>query len=207
MNSVSINDWLESLAAKVPTPGGGAVAALAAAIAAAQLGMVAIYTTGPKWQDREAQMQELHKELAELRNKALALVEADAAAFAKVGAAYGLSKETDGEKAARAQTIQEALAGAADPPVKTAQLAGRLVEIAAEIATTGNPSVISDVAVGASLAKASLESAIVNIEINEHSIKDPSAKQKLRQAVEDASDFIQEADNVVGVVRDGMGSA
>lgn len=204
MTNASVNDWLESLAAKQPTPGGGAVAALSAAIAAAQLGMVAIYTTGPKWQDREARMLELSKELDDLRTRALALVEADAKAFAKVGAAFGLPKETDDQKAARTQAIQAALAQAADPPAKTAKLAGRLVEIATEIATTGNPSVISDVAVGASLAKASLESAIVNIEINEHAIKDSATKQELQQAVEDASDFIQEADNVVEVVRDGM---
>ncbi len=206
MTDMSVNDWLESLAAKQPTPGGGAVAALAAAIAAAQLAMVAIYTTGSKWQDREVRMKELNEELSELRGKALELVDADAKAFAKVGAAYGMPKETDDQKAARTEAIQESLVQAADPPTQTAQLAGRLVEIAVEIAKQGNPSVISDVAVGASLAKASLESAIMNIEINEIAIKDTSVKQKLRQAVDDASDFIQKADNVVEVVRAGMKS-
>lgn len=207
MNNASIEDWLETLAAKQPTPGGGAVAALSAAIAAAQLGMVAIYTTGPKWQDRESRMQELYKELTELRAQALALVEADAQAFAKVGSAYGLPKETEDEKAARVEAIQAALTQAADPPSKTAQLAEQIVNIAAEILESGNPSVISDVAVSASMARAALESAIVNIEINEHSLKDPKIKQGLKQILEDACDQIQKADEVIEQVRDRIASA
>ncbi len=206
MDSVGLAAWLDSLAAKQPTPGGGAVAALSAAIAAAQLEMVAAYTTGPKWQDREARMNELAKELAELRKQALVLVESDAEAFTQVGSAYALPKETDSEKADRKTAIQKALKAAAQPPMQTAELAKRLVEIAKEISGSGNPNVISDVAVGASLAKASLESAIANIEINQHALEDTDAKKLLGAAVQVAQDAVKDADTVIETVRNQMRS-
>ncbi len=207
MDSVGLAAWLDSLAAKQPTPGGGAVAALAAAISAAQLEMVSAYTTGPKWQDREARMNELSEELAKLRVKALELAESDAEAFAKVGSAYGMPKETNSQKADRKVAIQKALKAAAEPPMQTAKLSERLTEIATEISTSGNPNVISDVAVGASMAKASLEAAIANIEINQHALEDAQAKKLLQAAVQDAQDAIQDTDAVIETVRDQMGAS
>lgn len=207
MNDASIKDWLDSLAAKQPTPGGGAVAALAAAMAAAQLNMVTAYTTGPKWQDREARMHELSKQLMSLRTQALVIAKDDAEAFASLGAAYKLPKEGEAEKTRRQATIQSALAAAAEPPVKTAELAGQVAEIAGELVDAGNPSVLSDVAVGASMARAALESAIVNIEINACGIKDKAVQKRLRLAVEDATDFIQDTDVVIEAVRDRLEAA
>lgn len=207
MDDVSLAGWLESLAAKKPTPGGGAVAALAAAISAAQLEMVAAYTTGPKWQDSETRMKELIKKLGGLRSDALALVQADAEAFAKVGSAYQMPKETEDEKTIRKSAVQKALAEAAGPPTKTAQLAARLVEIAAELAKTGNQSVISDVAVGASMARVALEAAIVNIEINAHALEDALVQKTLRAAVGEATGAIQDAGTVTGAVRDRLAAS
>lgn len=201
MEDVHLSDWLASLAAKQPTPGGGAVAALSAAIAAAQLAMVANYTTGEKWQDRETHMKALANKLDTLRGRAIALVEADAEAFASVSEVYKLPKETDDEKALRKSAIQSALVGAAQPPRQTAELAAQLVVIAEELAEAGNPNVISDVAVGASLAKAALEAAIVNIEINQQQLGDGEGTQSLQQAIEQATEATQRADMVVETVR------
>ncbi len=197
----SINDWLVSLAAKTPTPGGGAVAALTTAIAAAQLGMVAIYTTGSKWQDREKRMQELVTETAEIRAEALALMQADADAFTQVGTAYQLPKDTDDERTVRTALIQQALIAAANPPSRVVLLATRIIDIAFELAEKGNPNVISDVAVVASVACAGLKSAIVNIEINELSITDPITKENLRAIVQKTATVTQKADDIIKNVR------
>ncbi len=199
--------WLASLAAKTPTPGGGAVAALAAAIAAAQLGMVTAYTTGTKWQDREARMQELSTELTELWTGALSLVRADAEAFEAVGAAYKLPKtSSEAEDPARTVAIQTALAGAAEPPARVAKIAARVVLIAEELVTTANPNIISDVAVAASMARAALESAIVNVEINKREIKDLETKQQLQASISKAEAAMQKVDSVVHSVRKMIGS-
>ena len=192
-----INVWLESLGSKTPTPGGGAVAALSSAISAAQLAMVANYTTGKKFADAETRMQEIAQELTDLREQSLDLIAADAKAFSKIGAAYSLPKETSAQEATRRIAIQSALLGAAEPPTKVATIASRLVKIADELAVAGNKNVISDVAVGASLAKAALESAIVNIEINKTSLKNQSEKNALQIAIDQATKNIANADRIV----------
>ena len=48
MRKASIEDFLDRLAARMPAPGGGAVAALHAAQGAALLAMVARYSDGAK---------------------------------------------------------------------------------------------------------------------------------------------------------------
>jgi methenyltetrahydrofolate cyclohydrolase len=198
MDGVTVDAWLADLAAKQPTPGGGGAAALHAAIAAALLGMVTAYTTGKKWADREASMLKLNKEVEGLRKKALGLIAADAAAFAKVGAAYALPIE---KEAAREAAIQKSLVGAAKPPFQVVKLATRLIEIAQEITETSNPNVISDVAVAATTAAAAIESAIVNIEINEVNMTDNSVRAQLQQSVREGQQAINRANNVIDRVR------
>lgn len=204
MDDGTVSDWLNELAAKKPTPGGGAVAALTAALAAAQLEMVAIYTTGDKWADRQESMLELVQDLQEARQQALSLVDADAAAFQAVGSAYKLPKDTEDEKNARFVAIQNALIVAAKPPAETALIAERLVPAAELLGRQGNPNVISDVAVGAALIKSALESAIVNIEINKREIKDNAIKTELGQAITAAEAVVGRVEGVIKTVRGSL---
>jgi formiminotetrahydrofolate cyclodeaminase len=199
-------DWLESLAAKQPTPGGGAAAALMAATSAALLSMVSAYTTGPKYADIEKRMQEINDEVKSLRAQALGLMEADAKAFVSVGLAYKMPKNTDAEKAARKTAVHQASAKAAEPPRQTVDLGIRLIEIASELANSSNPNVISDVAVGSAAAGASLESAIVNIEINAKYIDDESTKERLASAVQQAQVAARKASEVTAQVREKINS-
>ena len=148
-------------------------------------------------------MQAVAAEVGALRASALSLAEADEVAFTAVGAAYKLPKESGEERAARDAAVQRALLGAAEPPLRVGDLAARLVEISSELAGTGNPNVISDVAVASSTARCVLESAIVNIEINKQSLTDPDAVARLDAAVERLTGFVQAADVVTGKV---MGS-
>ncbi len=205
MNQQTLEDWLSELAARTPTPGGGAVAAIAAATSAGLIGMVTIYTTGPKWADREVRMSDLAAQAQTLRLQALALASEDANAYAGVGDAYKLPGESTEEKVAKAEAIQAALSGAAEPPVKIAQLTRRLVEICVELVEAGNPNVISDVAVAASMASSALESSIVNIEINRQAITDEEVKRTLSGAIHDAANAMSIANMVVEQVRGKIG--
>lgn len=186
VTDMQLGTWLDSLAARQPTPGGGAVAALAAAISAAQLSMVASYTTGPKWQDREARMLAMVSELNQIRQQALDLMAADTQAFKQVGNAYSLPKESDEDKQARQVAIQQALQAAATPPSDAVTLAIKLISCAEELAEQANPNLISDVTVGAAMAVTALESAIVNIEINLKQLEDSALREKLETIITSA---------------------
>jgi len=196
MFDARMSDWLGQLADRSPAPGGGAVAALCAASAAALLEMVANYTTGKKWADREESMTAIVAEVAELRALAAQLAVDDAAAFGAVGEAYGLPRATDEEKAARSAAIQQATLGAAEPPVQVGRLAVRLVAIADTMVDPANPNVLSDVGVAAATARAALSGSITNITVNAALLTDDDASRGLLDTVEELERAMQQADDV-----------
>src|SRR5437867_2713525 len=105
--SLTIADFLDRLGSSDPTPGGGALAALTGASAAAMLAMVCNLTRGrPRYASVEAQVTEIVGRADTHRARLLELADADAEAYGSVRDAYRLPRETDAEKAARAEAIE-----------------------------------------------------------------------------------------------------
>jgi len=198
----TIGGFLEQLAGRVPAPGGGAVAALHAAQAAALLGMVARYSDAPRYAGHAEAISRILREADALRGEAVGLAEADAAAFAAVADAYRLAKDTDEEKAARSAAIAAALVTAAEPPVLVIAAAARLVALAEELCLVGNPNVITDVAAAAEAARAAATTARVNVEVNLSGITDPGARARLAETVAGVDAVAERAEQVTAVVRE-----
>lgn len=206
MKGQPIDEWLGELGSRTPAPGGGAAAALAAATAASLVSMVAEYTTGERWADRSEQMEATGAEARRLGERALELVDDDAAAFAQVSEAYSMPKETEAEEAARQSAIQAALVAAADPPRQVGELAIELMELAGGLVESGNPNVVSDVAVAASLAGAALESAVVNVEVNAAALANPDQRAELERVAASLQKSVARAAAISAEVRAGLGS-
>ncbi|MFF4988153.1 cyclodeaminase/cyclohydrolase family protein [Streptosporangium saharense] len=202
MRDQTIDDFLGSLAARVPAPGGGASAALHGAQAAALLGMVARYSDGPKQAGHEELIGRVLAEADALRDRALGLAEEDAAAFTAVTDAYRLPKETEQERTARSAAIAGALAAAARPPAETIDLARRLVELAEELLPVGNRNVITDVAAAAEAARAAATTARVNVEINLGGIRDEEVRAELAARTAGVDDLTTRTDRVTATVRE-----
>ena len=200
-----MSTWLDQLADRTPAPGGGAVAALCAASAAALLEMVANYTTGGKWADREEAMKAVLAEAGELRARAAQLAQDDAEAFGAVGAAYALPRSTPEEKAARRAAIEEATRGAAEPPVQVGQVATRLVALAGEMVEPANPNVLSDVGVAAATARAALSGSITNIVVNAAFLGDADGA-RLRAEAAGLEQTMAQADAVAARVLEKLAS-
>ena len=200
MRDETITAFLDQLAARVPAPGGGATAALHAAQSAALLAMVARYSNGARY-DADL-MSHVITEADGIRNDALALAEADAAAFGAVAEAYRLPKETEEEKEARSATITAALAEAARPPADVIRLALLLVSLAEELLPTGNRNVITDVAAAAAAARAAAVTAQVNVEVNLRGMNDPTVEGELAAMDEVTDEVSARADRVVAAVRE-----
>ena len=113
MRDDKIGEFLDRVADRVPAPGGGAAAALQAALGAALLAMVGRYSVGPDFAQHQETIDRVVAEADELRGIALRLAEADEAAFSAVAAAYRLPKTTDEEKATRSAAVAEAVVNAA----------------------------------------------------------------------------------------------
>ncbi|MQA63484.1 MAG: formimidoyltetrahydrofolate cyclodeaminase [Actinophytocola sp.] len=201
MREKTIDEFLTQLAARVPTPGGGATAALHAAQAAALIAMVGHYSTGEKYAAHADEIGRIVADADELRAEALLLAENDAAAFAAVADAFRLSKSTDDEKSARSAAIAAALVGACAPPAEVIEAAGRLIELAEGLLPVGNRNVISDVAAAAEAVRAAATTARVNIEINLGGITDEESRRELRMATGRVDAIAERAEKVTTAVR------
>lgn len=179
ISSETVSSYLTRLAAKQPTPGGGAAAALHAAQGAALVAMVARYTTGAKYEEHAPLVQRITQAADGLVTEALHLADADEQAFQAVIDAYRLPSGTDESKAARAAGIQSALIQAAETPAQIVRVAGDIVDLATELFDVANANVISDVAAAADAARAAATTARVNIDINVVAVKDPDARALL----------------------------
>ncbi len=199
----SIRQFADELASASPVPGGGSTAALAGALGAGLVSMVCNLTIGKeKFRDAEPKMKEVLGETEALRHHMLDLLEADTQVYSKVIAAYRLPRATPEEKQARSQAIQTALRAAADVPLELARLSSQVVQLALPAGELGNPSAISDAAVGALLAASAFEGGALNVETNLGSITDSAYDEAARKELSDLRLGVEPTrDKVLATVR------
>ncbi|MFJ4826699.1 cyclodeaminase/cyclohydrolase family protein [Streptomyces bacillaris] len=203
MQTDTVGGWLDELASESSTPGGGAAAAMNAAVGAALISMVCNLTIGrPKYAPYESELTQALSEAEELRSAAVRLAGDDAEAFGAVIAAYKLAKTTEAEKQARTAAIQHALVGAADVPLRTAELAAQVIALSRRVLPGANTNVLSDVAVAASSAQAALTAAAVNVEVNLAALADETHREVVRGRLSTALTSATEAEAVVAEVRE-----
>ena len=177
--------FLDQLASKASTPGGGSAAAIMGAMGAALVSMVANLTVGKKkYEDVEDEMRGFLEQSEEMRARLTGMVQADVEVFDKVMAAYGMARETVEEKAARSGAIQVALKEATDVPLACAQLCADVIELCRPVAEKGNLNVISDAGVAVLAAHAALRSAALNVYINIGGIRDEDFVNDRRKKLE-----------------------
>ena len=148
---LSVGGFTERVAARTPAPGGGAVAALTAASAAALVAMAA------RFADRPAGPAEA------LRARLEPLADADAAAYTEVLAAYRLAKDDP----LRRRRIAEALRVATEIPRAVAAAAREVALLADDLVERGNRNLVGDARTAALLARAAADAADELAAINE----------------------------------------
>ena len=178
--------FLEELASKQPTPGGGAASALCGATAAALTAMLGNLTAGKAGSEANDKMAlEIIIAADKLRLELVQLADDDAAVFNKFMEAYKMPKATDTEKAMRTAAIGQAAIAAAEVPMQIANKSLEVLKLARKLIVFGNPNAISDGTVSALMARAALRSALYNVKINLGLIKDDeyvaAARAKMQQ--------------------------
>lgn len=164
----NIDKFLETLASSAPTPGGGGAAALCGALGIALGNMVGSLTLGKKkYADVQEDIAELNAKAEALRAGFVALVDADAEAFAPLSRAYSIPKDDP----ARDEIMEPALLKAAEAPLEIMRKCAEALELISGYAAKGSALAISDAGCAAALCGAAMESAALNVKINTKSMK------------------------------------
>lgn len=165
--------FIDELASKAPTPGGGGASAYCGALAAALSSMVCNLTLGKKaYEAAQAEVGAAADQLESLQTRLLELVDEDARAFAPLAAAYGMPKETPQEQEAKELALQQALIAACEVPLEIMRTCAQVIDLAALLAEKGSRMALSDAGVSVLFAKAALQGASLNVLINCASMKD-----------------------------------
>jgi glutamate formiminotransferase / formiminotetrahydrofolate cyclodeaminase len=165
-----VEPFVEQLAAPAATPGGGSASAAAGAMAAGLAQMVAGMSRGKKaYLQYETQLSEAIARLGPLREELKVSIDADAEAYNLVMKAYKAARENpEGSEA----LIDAALKQATSVPLSVAESAKEVARIAAALGPVTNPNMKSDLTTAGALARAAIEGALANVEINLESLKD-----------------------------------
>ena len=204
----TIDSFFIELSSKAPIPGGGGASALVGALSGALTHMVAALTVGkPKYAAVEQEMQELLVQTENLTNRFLALMDEDAASFEPLAQAYRLPKETEAEKSEKARVMEAALKSAVQPPLEIMETCARALPLIALCAEKGSVVAVSDAGVAASLCRAALEGASLNVFINTQGMQDKAYASSLNQrARELLTQYSAEAERIFREVSARLGA-
>jgi formiminotetrahydrofolate cyclodeaminase len=188
-----IEAFLAATAAKQPTPGGGSVAALAGALAAAMGEMVVNYSVGKKdMAGHEGELKKAVDELQRARQVMLELMVEDQAGYEALTAARKLAA-TDPERESR---FEVALAACIRIPQSVCATAAAVLRLCDRLVDIVNPHLLSDLAVCAELAMATVRSAAYNVRVNLGEIQGAERLQidsAITKQIVEASKTIQRA--------------
>jgi len=187
--SLTNRDFCDELSSDSPAPGGGSVAALGAAHAAALVAMVANLTVGKKGYDSaQERVLAIAEAGQELKDFFLAAVDDDTQAFNRVMETFRLPKRTPEQVRAKDLAVAEATREATRIPLSVLTRVPQVLELAAEVGEIGNANSLSDAGVAVLTARAAAEGVYYNVLINLASLQDldqsaePGFDQTTREA-------------------------
>lgn len=178
--SMSLREFVDDLSSESPAPGGGSVSALAAAMGAALASMVAVLSHTKKgFEAKQSELDGIALRAQALKDQQLAAVDADTAAFDLLMEAMRMPKASDDEIRLRDEAVANATAGAAEVPLRVLESCPEIIDLCREVARIGMQASLSDVGVGAQVARAAAAGAYQNVCINVAGLSDAARKKAL----------------------------
>ncbi len=178
---LSLRQFIDLASSSEPTPSGGSVAAVAAALGASMTNMVAKLSQGNKYEEYKEEIDSVIRYVDSSIEQSEKLMQKDIEAFTTFMAAYKLPKETTEQKEIRFHSIQQALIKATEIPLEIARLGVETMEQTLKIVSYANRTAISDLGVSAYLLSASVSSVLLTVDINLPLIKDEISVKHYQQ--------------------------
>jgi formiminotetrahydrofolate cyclodeaminase len=209
LRTLSVSEFLDETASNSPAPGGGSVAAFAAASALALLSMVCRLTIGKKkYADVQDEMAAALNQVEELRSRCMVLIDEDTTAFQEVMKALALPHRTEEEQNRRESNVQEATKSAVLVPLHVMEICSNAADTLIIIAQKGNRNSRSDAGVAALMLHGGCEGAYLNVKINLESLHDEKFIRECRLTADSYRARVADAVRVVHqfLETDGMNS-
>ena len=170
---LNLREFASAVSLDCPTPGGGSVAALCAALSASLSAMVANLTFGKKgYEEVSGEMKDAASKAQKLKEDLLTAVDEDTRAFNKVMEAFGLPKGSGEQIKEKEAAIESATKQATLVPLGVLERCVPLLELAMLAAQKGNRNSLSDAGVAGLIGEAAAIGAFYNVKINLPGIRD-----------------------------------
>jgi formiminotetrahydrofolate cyclodeaminase len=165
-----LKKYIDELASRKPTPGGGSAAALTGATGTALLEMVCNFTIGnDKYKDAEEYVKGCTHSLKNIHDGLLAIIDDDVKAYSEIRTAFK-TKDKAG--------IDKALKNGYYVCLRICELSRDALKVTEELPEKGNPNLITDIGCGAELLNAAFNAGVFNCEINLNGIGDKDFAKK-----------------------------
>ena len=199
---MTLTGFADETASDSPAPGGGSISAYMGALGVSLGTMVSNLSAGKRgWEDKIDFFSEMAETGQALKDKLLHLVDEDTAAFNKIIDAVRMPKNTDSEKKARTQSMNEATKYAINIPMEIMRTSLSSYDFLKVMAEKGNPNSVSDAGVGALACRAAVHGAYLNVKINCADFADEKFVSKtLKEANKMLIKSDKNCDNIIKIV-------
>lgn len=168
--SLPLRDFIDDIASKSPTPGGGSVAAVAGAMAASLSRMVLEYTVGkPAFAQHDQKLRESLGMLKQAGGRFIALANEDMRAYEAVLASRKAGPAVQEQANLRAIAV----------PMEMVSLAASVLSRLDDLKAVTNPRLLGDLQASAILVCAAGESAACTVRDNLGSLADPAQASRM----------------------------
>ena len=182
LSKKTCEEFTALLASDAPVPGGGGAAALTGALAAALCSMSARFTLGrKKFAAVEGEAGQIAGQAEALRLSLLALIDADAAAFIPLSAAYAVKRDEPG----REELLRGASLAACAAPLETLRCCCETVGLLERMLEIGNPMLVSDLGCAGAVCEAAMQCAALNAYVNTRAYPDDAQAARINAEVGD----------------------
>ncbi len=168
-----LDDFADETAGESMAPGGGSIAAYVGALGVSLGTMVANLSAHKAgWDDKWEFFSEWAVKGQAYKERLLFLVDEDTNAFNKIIDGFRMPKDSEEEKEARKQAIEEATKYATEIPFQVMEASFNSMEVMQAMIKDGLQNSLSDGGVGVLCARTAVLGAYFNVKINAKDIKD-----------------------------------
>lgn len=181
LKDLTVTQYIDILADKAPTPGGGSSLAVVVANALALCEM-ALNVTTAKLEKKEldtTELKSLCSQFSNMRAVAMSVIDQDKVAFENILTAMRMPKESDAQKAARHANLQTQYKQSAQVCLKLMQTAADGFLLADKAIALSDNFVVSDAIIGKTLLATATRCCQHNVDVNAECITDATVKAQL----------------------------